>query len=396
MRRRRRRRARPVPGAGVRGPGEDRAGPGGLPAGQRGDLLLRHRRRAGRDDLAGHDRHQPHRGLPRDARGAADHDRPEVRPDRGHVVDGGQAGLPQRGPLRRGEVGRDRAGQVGGDRGGGARDHGQRDLPDQRGHSHDPEPGGLQAVPPRRGEPDVGGGRARVPVAEPDPVPWVEPIDISNAMAFLCSDEARYITGETLAVAAGFNASNAGGGGRHGGTARRKGRLHHRGGARAGPLARAAAGAGGRRHHRVDLCGQVGTVQYAMATPEDLAETAKEVEDLDRRIVARQADVRDTRGLQEASTRASPSSAASTSSCANAGIANRSAANAWTRTTTAGRTIIDINLTGVCNTVRVAVPRDDRTRATAARSSSPARTGRASRDGGHRATTRPPSTASSA
>lgn len=42
------------------------------------------------------------------------------------------------------------------------------------------------------------------------PVPWVEPVDISNAMMFLCSDEARYITGETLAVAAGATATNAG------------------------------------------------------------------------------------------------------------------------------------------------------------------------------------------
>jgi SDR family mycofactocin-dependent oxidoreductase len=42
------------------------------------------------------------------------------------------------------------------------------------------------------------------------PIPWVETVDISNAMAFLCSDEARYITGETLAVAAGMNAANAG------------------------------------------------------------------------------------------------------------------------------------------------------------------------------------------
>lgn len=42
------------------------------------------------------------------------------------------------------------------------------------------------------------------------PVPWVESIDISHAMVFLCSDEARYITGETIAVAAGSNASNAG------------------------------------------------------------------------------------------------------------------------------------------------------------------------------------------
>lgn len=41
------------------------------------------------------------------------------------------------------------------------------------------------------------------------PVPWVEPADISHAMVFLCSDEARYITGETIAVAAGQNAGNA-------------------------------------------------------------------------------------------------------------------------------------------------------------------------------------------
>src|ERR1700748_974238 len=43
----------------------------------------------------------------------------------------------------------------------------------------------------------------------------------------------------------------------------------------------------------VDLCGQVATVPYQMSTPEDLAETVKEVEALDRRIVAAQADVRD-------------------------------------------------------------------------------------------------------
>jgi SDR family mycofactocin-dependent oxidoreductase len=44
----------------------------------------------------------------------------------------------------------------------------------------------------------------------PIPVPWVEPVDISNAMVFLCSDEARYISGETIAVAAAQNAANAG------------------------------------------------------------------------------------------------------------------------------------------------------------------------------------------
>jgi (+)-trans-carveol dehydrogenase len=39
----------------------------------------------------------------------------------------------------------------------------------------------------------------------------------------------------------------------------------------------------------VDICAQVGSVPYPMATPEDLAETVKEVEALDRRIVATQA-----------------------------------------------------------------------------------------------------------
>ncbi|AHH20052.1 (-)-trans-carveol dehydrogenase [Nocardia nova SH22a] len=36
------------------------------------------------------------------------------------------------------------------------------------------------------------------------PVPWVDPVDISNAVLFLASDEARYITGITLPVDAGY------------------------------------------------------------------------------------------------------------------------------------------------------------------------------------------------
>jgi (+)-trans-carveol dehydrogenase len=35
------------------------------------------------------------------------------------------------------------------------------------------------------------------------PIPWVEPVDISNAVLFLASDEARYITGVTLPIDAG-------------------------------------------------------------------------------------------------------------------------------------------------------------------------------------------------
>ncbi|MDR3663539.1 MAG: mycofactocin-coupled SDR family oxidoreductase [Mycobacterium sp.] len=36
------------------------------------------------------------------------------------------------------------------------------------------------------------------------PVPWVDPVDISNAVVFLASDEARYITGTQLVVDAGL------------------------------------------------------------------------------------------------------------------------------------------------------------------------------------------------
>jgi NAD(P)-dependent dehydrogenase (short-subunit alcohol dehydrogenase family) len=36
------------------------------------------------------------------------------------------------------------------------------------------------------------------------PVPVIEPIDVSNAIAWLVSDAARYVTGVTLPVDAGF------------------------------------------------------------------------------------------------------------------------------------------------------------------------------------------------
>jgi len=34
-------------------------------------------------------------------------------------------------------------------------------------------------------------------------IPWIESVDVSNAVLFLLSDEARYITGATLPVDAG-------------------------------------------------------------------------------------------------------------------------------------------------------------------------------------------------
>ena len=48
----------------------------------------------------------------------------------------------------------------------------------------------------------------------------------------------------------------------------------------------------------VDICEQIESNLYPLATPEDLEETAKAVENAGRRIVARQADVRERASLK--------------------------------------------------------------------------------------------------
>jgi short chain dehydrogenase len=50
----------------------------------------------------------------------------------------------------------------------------------------------------------------------------------------------------------------------------------------------------------IDICRQIDSVTYPMSTPGDLAETAKQVEALDRRIFTAQADVRDEAQLKQA------------------------------------------------------------------------------------------------
>jgi SDR family mycofactocin-dependent oxidoreductase len=50
----------------------------------------------------------------------------------------------------------------------------------------------------------------------------------------------------------------------------------------------------------VDICEDIATNPYPLSSPEDLAQTVSEVEALDRRIVARKADVRDRTQLQQA------------------------------------------------------------------------------------------------
>ncbi len=103
----------------------------------------------------------------------------------------------------------------------------------------------------------------------------------------------------------------------------------------------------------VDICAQIASVAYPMSTPEDLAETVKAVEALDRRIVARQADVRDEAGLRAAFEAGVAELGPVDIVLANAGIAPMSLAQephqAW-------QDVIDVNLTGVFNTVEIAIP----------------------------------------
>ncbi len=91
-----------------------------------------------------------------------------------------------------------------------------------------------------------------------------------------------------------------------------------------------------------------------MSTPDDLAETAKQVEDLDRRIVTRQAGVRDPTGLAQAFEAGVAELGRVDIVLANAGIANQigneqDVQRGW-------QDVIDVNLTGVFNTVQVAAP----------------------------------------
>ena len=102
----------------------------------------------------------------------------------------------------------------------------------------------------------------------------------------------------------------------------------------------------------VDICAQIDTVPYPLATPDDLAETVKEVEALDRRIFARPADVRDAAALRVALEAGIAELGPVDIVLANAGIAPMS----LTPRDQEWQDAIDVNLTGVYNTVRIAAP----------------------------------------
>jgi SDR family mycofactocin-dependent oxidoreductase len=99
----------------------------------------------------------------------------------------------------------------------------------------------------------------------------------------------------------------------------------------------------------IDVCAAVPAVQYPPATTEDLAETARLVEALDRRVVTSQVDTRDLLALQAAVDRGVAEFGRLDIVVGNAGIC---IIKPWAETTPQDwQETISVNLTGTWNTV---------------------------------------------
>lgn len=104
----------------------------------------------------------------------------------------------------------------------------------------------------------------------------------------------------------------------------------------------------------VDICDQVESTPYALATEADLAETARLVEELDRRIETRVCDVRDAEKLATVVEEGVAALGRLDIVSANAGVIaydtlDNASPQMW-------QDILGTNLTGVWNTVKAAVP----------------------------------------
>jgi (+)-trans-carveol dehydrogenase len=103
-----------------------------------------------------------------------------------------------------------------------------------------------------------------------------------------------------------------------------------------------------------DICGQIDSVPFPMATPGDLEETRKLVEQVGRRMICTQVDVRDAAALRAAVADGIAALGQLDIVVANAGIwsherAERIPEAMW-------QDMIDVNLTGVFNTCQAALP----------------------------------------
>lgn len=104
----------------------------------------------------------------------------------------------------------------------------------------------------------------------------------------------------------------------------------------------------------IDICENYDSIPYVMATEQDLADTAKQVEALDRRAIARKVDVRDLDALTQALAEGVAELGRLDIVVANAGIAT---CQPWQDVTPeVWRDTLDTNLTGVWNTMTAAAP----------------------------------------
>ncbi|MGD9990277.1 mycofactocin-coupled SDR family oxidoreductase [Pseudonocardia sp.] len=105
----------------------------------------------------------------------------------------------------------------------------------------------------------------------------------------------------------------------------------------------------------VDICADIDNLGYPLGSSEELAETVRIVENEDRRIIARRADVRDGAALQAVVDEAVAEFGGIDIVCANAGLID-SVPKVWEITEEMWDVQIDTMLKGVWNTVRAAVP----------------------------------------
>src|ERR1700736_6534299 len=103
----------------------------------------------------------------------------------------------------------------------------------------------------------------------------------------------------------------------------------------------------------LDICGDIDSTDYPNASPDDLDETVKLVENEGRRTVARQADVRDADAVEQVVADGLAEFGRLDIVIANAGVIRLSGGGDRRQTF---RDIIDVNLIGVWNTVEAAVP----------------------------------------
>lgn len=104
----------------------------------------------------------------------------------------------------------------------------------------------------------------------------------------------------------------------------------------------------------LDICRQIESIPYPLGTEEELAETAAGVEALDRRVVAAPGDVRSLASVQQVVDRGVAEIGPIDIVSANAGVygavpTHQMSPETW-------QDMLDVNLTGVWNTVRAVLP----------------------------------------